>query len=691
MPSYQSRYAILLSLVISTLLPAQTELSGESVAERAAMLGRVTRLDGKPWAKAEIHFFSRPLGAIGFGEPDHVRCLSSARGRFRCRLIAGREYSAWAIGTGADKHDASIIAEGVYAGTPLRLAQDPYPRPPTRLRLRIAKEYRERLDKFRIRFVAPMRNQFTVEIPISGRECTVPTLPGRIGIAEILDEKRRPILVYRFLTTLDQALGEQSAPPGFGWTVKFQHMTARAQALAMIKHGRVRNFGVQLRPTRRTKVQVVALDGDTPIAGARIFARVQYSTSSVRWEYEDARRVTWIEVGRSGSDGSCVAVLPDSALHKTYWNDIVLSARAPGFVSTQLLAPQLERKSSSASIITMITGTKEHGKKATDPLRFRLAKAPVTELMLSTKEGAKSSVAHRVMRLITTKSMNEGENETWSLTTVKRRVESDAEGRLVIPGIRPECQFVLQMAVDGPLLADLGIRDAPMPMSTVLLYCKDQGKQKLPKLALDALRCFDLTIKNVDGSPARGARVTLLPIWRERIWDLEGTSLALKGEADRRGRARFLAGPCPGDVLIVDTERHEYAYVALRNGRLKAREIQLKAMKRIRGRVIDRNGRPVPEAPLSLRLQLGGDATDAFRELLDDVATKTGSTDRDGRFELFVIPLDIRQIEIEAESKDGSVETEVELSAQHEEEVEIELDFELPAEKRANKRSKGRK
>ncbi|HMQ21122.1 MAG TPA: hypothetical protein PKE00_01450, partial [Planctomycetota bacterium] len=488
------------SISLLALGAAQSEPAG---AERTAILGRVSTFDDKPWANAEVHFFSRPLGAIGFGEPDHVSCKSDERGTFRAQLISGREYSAWAIGTGEDAHEASFIAEGVYAGIPLRLEQDPFPRPATRLRIRAAKEYRERLDKFRLRFVAPMRNQLTVEVPIQGSECMVPTLPGRIAIAEVLDGERRPILAYRFLLTLDQAFGDSGAT-ATGWGNKVMEAMAREQSLSMIQRGRVRNFGLQLLAPLRKRVRVLTMDGSKPVPGARISGRVQYSTSSVRWEYDNTRRVTWVELGVTGEDGSAELDIPDAVLRASYWSDVVLNAQADGFAATQIIVKDIVRKNSTtrlASILGM-ADDEEEAAKADTPLEFRLEPVPPLTLRLRTADGARSSVANRVLRLIATKNMNGDENEVWSLTTLQHRVETDGAGRLVIPGILPERQFVLQMAVDKALLADLGITDAPAPLPTALLFVKDSSELESRDLDLASLRCVDLELTRPDGSPA---------------------------------------------------------------------------------------------------------------------------------------------------------------------------------------------
>ncbi|MCA8970414.1 MAG: carboxypeptidase regulatory-like domain-containing protein [Planctomycetes bacterium] len=668
------------SISLLALAAAQSE---PARAERSAILGRVSMLDGKPWVNAEVHFFSRPLGAIGFGAPDHVRCKSDERGRFRAQLISGREYSAWAIGTGDDAHEASLVAEGVYAGIPVRLEQDPFPRPATRLRIRAAKEYGERLDGFRIRFVAPMRNQWTVEVPIEGRECMVPTLPGRIAIAEVLDEKRRPILVYRFLLTLDEAYGDFGATKK-GWRDKFAEAMAREQSLSMIRSGRVRNFPLQILAPLRKSVRVMTTEDSKPVPGARISGRVQYSTSSVRLEYETTRRVTWVELGVTGEDGSAVLDIPDAVLRTTYWNDVVLNAQKDGFAATQLIVKDVARESPASRISKILKQREDEEAKPDAPLEFRLAPVPALTLRLRAADGSRSSVANRVLRLIATKNMNDNVDEVWSFTTLQQRVETDADGRFTIPGLLPERQFVLQMAVDAALLGDLGITDAPAPMPTALLFVKDSSELESRDIELASLRCIDLEVTRPDGSPASGARAVLLPAWTERLWDLAGTELTLSSLADRRGRVRFVAGRGACELVFIDEESKSFAHVevsaagAQREPRI-ARAVRLRPMQEYSGVVLDSKNRPVAGAHLDLSGQTQGIENTALAEFVSDTIKTHIESDSEGRFVFHVLPIQLSELEIAAMTPDLGHDVELQFAPGTTGRKDLEIQFEVEA------------
>lgn len=674
-----------LFVAASTSLLALATAQSEPVGvERSPILGRVSRLDGKPWVNAELHFFSRPLGAIGFGEPDYVRCKSDERGRFRAQLISGREYSAWAIGTGDDAHEASRVAEGVYAGMPLRLEQDPFPRPATRLRLRAAKEYGERLDKFRLRLVAPMRNQWTVEVPVLGRECMVPTLPGRIAIAEVLDEQRRPILVHRFLLTLDEAYGDFGATKK-AWSDKFAEAMAREQSLSMIRSGRVRNFPLQILAPVRKRVRVVTTEDSKPVPGARISGRVQYSTSSVRWDYDTTRRVTWVELGVTGEDGSAVIDIPDAVLRTTYWNDIVLNAQKDGFAATQIIVNDIARESPVsrlASILKQGEDEVDEEAKADTTLEFRVAPAPPLTLRLRAADGSLSSVANRVLRLIATKNMSENDDEVWSLTTLQHRLETDTEGRFTIPGILPERQFVLQMAVDAALLGDLAITDAPAPMPTALLFIKDGSELESRDIEFASLRCIDLELTRPDGSPASGARAVLLPAWTERLWDLDGTELTLSSLADRRGRVRFVVGASPCELVLLDEESKSFAHLevpaagAQRAQRI-ARAVLLQPMQEYSGVVLDAKNRPVAGARLDLQCQTQGIENTALEAFVSDTVQANSESDSAGRFAFHVLPIQLRELEIEAKTPDDRHKARLEFDPQTTGRKDLEIQFEV--------------
>ena len=104
---------------------------------------------------------------------------------------------------------------------------------------------------------------------------------------------------------------------------------------------------------------------------------------------------------------------------------------------------------------------------------------------------------------------------------------------------------------------------------------------------------------------------------------------------DSRGRCRVLV-PEDGSVLIRTDEA--FALVSLS---AKSRQVvQLKAMLKVEGQILDRKDRPIPKAHLLL-VRAGGNTRSPFASVIstDNVMRLNGSTDAHGRFKLRFIPL----------------------------------------------------
>lgn len=149
--------------------------------------------------------------------------------------------------------------------------------------------------------------------------------------------------------------------------------------------------------------------------------------------------------------------------------------------------------------------------------------------------------------------------------------------------------FHLARLLAPPSLA--GPRDARLPP----LLADVQGRvDAFPTVRLDQLHTVDLQVVRADGGPAEGALVVLVSLERRR-WFVEPWDPRYR--LDRAGRLRFC--PPPGEFLLFCTDGDAAAFVGAAGGEARL-DLRLEPMPSMTVRVVGDDGKPVPQAQVSV-------------------------------------------------------------------------------------------
>lgn len=204
-------------------------------------------------------------------------------------------------------------------------------------------------------------------------------------------------------------------------------------------------------------------------------------------------------------------------------------------------------------------------------------------------------------------------------------VRSDADGRFEITGVAPG-HYLLKLEAPGHALHVLASVTVPVDAGF-----RDLGDQKLEKEAV-----FDLLVVDPEGHPVPDAGVHVHYVHvantRQNGYSAVQAKNRHQGKTDATGHFR-LAGLQPNQVVRVSILHPQYVsaqrQVMLSDETLK---VTLDQGVILRGKVVDAQGRALPEARLQVTME---PAVEGQRFLGGTSSRSGGSSDTDGGFEIF--------------------------------------------------------
>ncbi len=472
---------------------AATAAAPASAQVRQPSAGRVFDRHGFPLAGAEVTFVgsAAPLGDR-FGRVDHVVALTNDRGRFRVELLVGHEYDCWAA-SAADFEGARHVSEvvhGVRSGQGFEFtAVDRR----SASRLVVGGEQRwQELGPLRYEVAVGVAHVHRVPLTFSDGVATLPVLPASTTW-----------LVYA-IDASDTLLYAAQLPA---------------------QPGQVR---FSLPAPREIAVRVVDAAG-APVAGAGVWVEV----GARMYRRNDGvptaapRLARWRRAATTAADGTATALVPLQEDPFTRMREPLLLASAPGHIAAlsgwngQLIVDGMVHQPLPDRVLpfTLREGTPLHG-----TVRDR-AGQPVA--------GADLAIAGQLL-------LRHGRNALGSPSEFRAR--TGADGGFVFATLPDELQA-------ASLLVDVPHQLATRGLSVSTPALRPPARQAQLDLDLGLLPELTLDVQDLDGGPARGAEVLLLPLpWDGRQPDAQTHRFRL----DATGRGRTRAQPGDWAVFVTD-------------------------------------------------------------------------------------------------------------------------------------------
>ncbi|MHC4078289.1 MAG: peptidase associated/transthyretin-like domain-containing protein [Planctomycetota bacterium] len=470
---------------------------------RGKALGEVRGKDGKPWVGARVFLRSWPLPKnIRVGSPDVVETRTDERGRFRARILEGRQYTVWAQGQpDADgKVRLSNVVEQVVVQMPviLKAAQEPVaPRKAMITGLDKWSDY----HPFRVRLVDEIGNPRVLPVQVDkDGKCQVPVIIGKAGAVEVLATGPQGDMFLvrgRLLQALPEGDAEGDAEGG--------------------------PEKINVSPPAKMGFAIWDITTKKPVAGAKIY---QHESSSNQM----------CLLATTDKDGFAEAVVPES--QRRGYNQFIAVAEgraaAPcqqGVSKNKVFAKVHEDKDQKVHYHAHLgAGRKVQGRVFLSPGR------PAARMTLVLEGSA--------MHYQTKNSRN--------LATYVRVSRTDDEGRFELGSLLREYPPTLLVLLEPKHVAKLpaswraGMHPmalAPIDMATRM------AKTKPVDIVLADLCPVELQVQTPQGIPAAGARVCLNVL-------SEGIGSRGRGATmttDRRGRIRLLLPAAARLGLSIDT------------------------------------------------------------------------------------------------------------------------------------------
>jgi hypothetical protein len=168
-------------------------------------------------------------------------------------------------------------------------------------------------------------------------------------------------------------------------------------------------------------------------------------------------------------------------------------------------------------------------------------------------------------------------------------------------------------------------------------------------LDLSAIRFVDLDVKLPDGSPARWARIERADPWTTTM--TTGPMMTTDG----RGICRMVVPHAKATVLVTTDDHYLETTVASEaEQRIARRDLTLRRLLKVEGKVVDRAGRPVADAMVKVRRPVQGDGSSPSPLSARFNFLQMAWSDADGRYALRVLPFEGGPVTIGASLKTGS-------------------------------------
>jgi len=589
----------IVSLVLgqALLVTAATSQRPAPVPVRQQILGKVQGRDGKPWVGAVVTLTGdTDLSRAGLEPVDHVEVTTGPRGRFRARLLSDRSYEAFAVlTTKAGPRVTNLVSE-VVPGRAVELIEALAQPTPTTLEF-------PGLDAWKGRGIKLFVDSHELAPDAKGR-VRLPVLAG--GTAWIEGRIGRRLL-FRHSTrpTRERSVHPKTAsgPPRVG-----------ERSSPAIHVERV----VVPRPLEVT-VRVIDKASKKPVPGASVLTRDQGDAATVFTTGADgrARFVVAHPIDRFGrldkrSGGErrrdrFFVVADGYELRRTGWGY--------GRGAARLTEASLEDGEAPELTVELEPGFRFTGTliapPGIDPRGIRV----LYELQAIDESGGSSEVLRLGVRETRVQA-----GGTWTISGLCKRYTALA------------MQLCLPPALTAGLVAGRpevpSIRRIPLRIKGQIELADDRAA----KFDLRKLHAVDVALELDDGRKAGHASVAVMPIRGRAPIDLR---IADRIRSDRRGRCRVFT--IDADTVLVANTKTRYAFARL--GAANRQKVTLSRCARFSGRVIDKNGEPLPGATVRFRsMTVGG--SDLFQgyKLSWNQRSLSGTSDADGRFSLFWIP-----------------------------------------------------
>jgi hypothetical protein len=511
------------------MLPSRARLSASScfvalllptalAQERVATAGRVLDAGGRPVANATVHFAgSEPPLRDRLEPADAVTATTNDKGRFQVALRERAEYEGFAI--------APPAADGTHACSAVLAV-----RPGTGFEIVLSATTRSR------------------QLTVAGLDAWREHAALRLEMAMALAHGHAVPLEVR-----DGRAELPLVPPGTAW-----HLFVRDDAGALWWSERIDPAATPatftMPPPRTIPVRVVDAAG-APVAGADIRA---YAAQPWRAGHHALTPppplVEWRIVGRTDATGTAAVVVP---------------CRDDPFADPRATAPLLlAGKPGHAGALGGWCGQRI----GEDALAARSSERLVTFTL-----APRAAFAGRLLG-------------TDGKPIADRAVALSGRCSMPLPKgavLRMPAMFTARTAADGTFaFGSLPPLEAP-----VLHVPSTEPKRRPPALfvpdlaqpfVLDASRLatIDLVVRGVDGEPARGADVVLLP---SPIGDHELDASTWRGRLDNRGTAQLQLQP--GTWSLAGADRSGFALTTVDCAGAKPLELSLAALPVLRGAI----------------------------------------------------------------------------------------------------------
>ncbi|MFK7741068.1 MAG: hypothetical protein AB8H80_12170 [Planctomycetota bacterium] len=541
-------------------------------ALRATAFGRVVGASGEPWVGAEVHLLHYPITTIrDEGYSEHQVVQTDERGQFRCQVMVGCAYRAWALGaTEADGGYAiSGVARAAVARTPILLRHS-HRQFVRRVLPKPDASWNGRGLRYRASIEGSGRYGFAQWVsPDADGVLTLPRWPHDYIMVQAWSEGW---MVCRFglTATVDYATR-------FGLEFRSDQAKPDADQAAHALHA---VYERALPPRRVVPVVIRAADTGKPVVGA-----------TVRTEFQPRS----CPAPRSGPDGVLRVVSASEEEHPS---------KPPARCC--LAAPdRRERDLELEPFVALAQGEPDPDSEADGAPRF------VCRMWPGRTVAAKLTMAGQPfasMPAMLEASVGSGPDGAW-FGIEPRVFVSDADGALSLPGRSERFPYRLTAALTASDRAKLASLHDPLPTARggadrdamkgapvaplAVLRWEDAGvPEDLGEIAIDRLLPIEITVRQPDGTPPGATRVLLIRI---AVSD-DAPSSPLTVYTDHRGRVRVLAPSCE-DVLVHAITSQGAAWRRLTAGDRRC-ALDIDARHLARFRLVGPDGNPLANARL---------------------------------------------------------------------------------------------
>jgi len=578
---------------------------------RRRLLGRCVAVDGKPWANAHVTLISEALGVSREERLlDRVEVTSDARGRFRAKLLVGVPYAAWAVTVAeSGEYRASEIAEKVLGGGTLLLHEDASTHKLIRIRVSGLEAWKASAP-FSVSLY-PYNSPFpSLPIELDGNsEAVLPPIPLPYCYVEIIAKDGRRLATAYVRPESgqpeDDAKPEEEAPAD---PVNVLGTEIDRSKLGLVKAEVNRPYPVLFR--------IISRANQKPLGGAVVQERYLRDNYTLGTSNEDGYAVLQIPMRRNGGVPAPVHLqyrvwAPGHALAHVYLQN-------PSFGKDRDVA-QLIKDNKPDMIVKLPEGYSVTGRLMLTPDK----PAANTPILLRSSIPYLWSNNNSIGNTV-----DQFPNAYWT----------DKDGKFEITGRYGGHVFDLRVALSPEQVAQLPAGKGPT-CRIVPLFTGNKKDKDLGEVVISQFNAIDLSVTQFDGFPADRAVVAFAPKAQQGLY----YNLTLKPQLStgRRGRLRvFARGGSPLAIAAFAKGGVKGATIDLPKAKpgLPAKQVRivLEPSLVVAGRVVNRNGKPIPGVTIHIYPYRYSSSRNNWlvQQLLRNA--QQGASDRHGRFSFWV-------------------------------------------------------